>query len=96
MVGWKQPGSEIDPNSSPMNMPKARNYIMSSGKYEGCPLGFVVNTDPGFILWLRTSGYGSAKQAAIRLGPMAEKVVAELTETAENSLGDFKMDDMPF
>lgn len=93
MVGWSTQGSNLH---STMRMPEARAFKMANGQYANCPLGFVVQSDPGFILWLRTNGYGRAKEAAVVLGPMAEKVAKQLTELAENPLGDYTMDDMPF
>ncbi len=93
MAGWTMQGSSL---KSSMRMPEARAFKMESGKYAGCPLGFIVNTDPGFVLWLRTNGYGRAKEAAAALGPMAEKVAQQLTDLSENALGDFQMDEMPF
>lgn len=94
MLGWKTAGA--DPATSSMSMPQARKTTVASGKYKGEPLGLLVNHDPGYVLWLSTNGYGTAKQAAIRLVPYAHKVIEELTQTSENSLGGWTLDELPY
>ena len=93
MAGWNMQGSNL---RSTMPMREARSFKMANGKYEGSSFGLIARIDPGYILWLRTNGYGKAKEAAIVLGPFAEAVAAELTEIATNSLRNFKLDEMPF
>ena len=59
----------------PRTMPEAMQYIITFGRWEGCPLSHIVKVDPGYIKYLlKSSKPGTPILAAAKIVEAAAKV----------------------
>lgn len=98
-MGWndtKSLGVQVHVQDHPRSMPQARSFKMQSGKYPGVPFGQLVNTDPGYILWLHEKGRGAPAAAAHILAPLAAKIREDFEDILQGNWDIADIGEMPW